>query len=74
MNRTGTLLVALLAACCAPMMPAAVTEPLSQPATGSPLEWQYTPRSITLNDCHLSGIRGPFQFNDQTSGQVVRLR
>jgi hypothetical protein len=51
------------------MMPAAVTEPLSQPATGSPLEWQYTPRSITLNDCHLSGIRGPFQFNDQSMGQ-----
>ena len=69
MNRIGAaLLVVLLAAGCATVMPPAVTAPLSQPGT-SGMEWQYTPHSITLNDCHMSGIRGPFEFNDQAIGQ-----
>ena len=75
MTRTGALLVALVAVgCVRVMMPPAVTQPLSQPDTESPMVWQYAANSITLNDCHMNRIRGPFQFNDQTSGQVVRLR
>jgi hypothetical protein len=35
------------------------------------MAWQYTPRSITLNDCHLSGVRGPFEFNDQAMGDFA---
>jgi hypothetical protein len=33
------------------------------------MEWQYTASSITLNDCHMNGIRGPFEFNDVAIGE-----
>jgi hypothetical protein len=29
----------------------------------------YTASSITLNDCHMNGIRGPFEFNDVAMGE-----
>jgi hypothetical protein len=33
------------------------------------MAWQYTARSITLNDCHMSGLQGPLQFNTTAIGQ-----
>ena len=71
MTRTGALLVALVAVgCVRVMMPPAVTQPLSQPDTESPMVWQYAANSITLNDCHMRGVEGPFQFDDQAIGQL----
>jgi hypothetical protein len=60
-------------------MPPAVTAPLSQSAAPNLSEptaggntadgvWQYSVRSVTLNDCHLRGVEGPFQFNGQSIG------
>jgi hypothetical protein len=71
MNLTGALLVVLLALSggCGGLSHTAATaalEPL--PVAHTPI-MEYIPKTMTLNDCHMSGIRGPFEFNDQSIGQ-----
>jgi hypothetical protein len=31
--------------------------------------WQYSPRSVTLNDYHMRGVQGPLQFDETAIGQ-----
>ena len=38
------------------------------PAINGDMIFQYTTRSTTLNDCHLGGLTGPFQFNKYAIG------
>jgi hypothetical protein len=73
MNRTGALLLALLLALgggCGGLSRTAATAALKpMPLAGTPV-WEYLPQTITLNDCHVSGLGHPLTFTATQLGAI----